>query len=276
MKVLREPLVVAGGAMCALLVAAAVLAPALAPFDPRAISGASLQGPSARHLLGTNDVGQDVLSQVLWGSRRSLSVAVGAGLLATVLGVVVGMGAALLGGMVDAVAMRVVDIFLALPLLPLLVLIGALAGPRTPALVLVIGLVSWPGIARLVRSRALSYRARGFVAAARGFGGGLPYVVRRHLAPPLAPVIAAGLVTATGRAVLMESGLAFLGLGDPTGVSWGLMLNRALLHPGLFLSPAWTWWVLPAGFAVTLTVMGFTLLAVGLEPLFNPRWRRVG
>jgi peptide/nickel transport system permease protein len=203
-------------------------------------------------------------------------VATSAALLATAAGVLVGMVAGLLGGAVDAAAMRMVDIFLALPVLPLLVLVGALVGPNTPVLVLLIAAVSWPGIARLVRSRALSYRSRGSVAAARGFGGGPLYVMRRHLVPPLAPVIAAGFVTVAGRAVLMESGLAFLGLGDPTGVSWGLMLNRALMHPGLFFTPGWAWWVLPPGFAITVSAMGFTLLAVGLEPLFNPRWRRFG
>lgn len=274
MRAMRSPLVVVGGAIVALLVGVAVLAPLLAPYDPRALSGASLLRPSARHLLGTNDVGQDILSQVIWGARSSLSVAVGAALLAVVVGVGVGTGAGLAGGWTDTAAMRVVDVVLALPLLPLLVLLAALAGARRSNLILIIGLTGWPATARIVRAQTLTLRRRGFVDAARGFGGGFPYVVRRHLVPALGPLIATGFVSVAAHAILVEAGLAFLGLADPTGVSWGLILNDALLHQGLYFTPLWTWWVLPAGFAVTLAVLGFTFVGVGLEPAFNPRWRR--
>ncbi|MBA2318601.1 MAG: ABC transporter permease [Euzebyales bacterium] len=274
MSVLRSPLSLAGAALLGGLLLVGALAPVIAPYDPHALAGEALEAPSSRHLLGTDGIGQDLFSRVLWGARTSLTVALGAAGLAMALAVLVGVTAALLGGAADTVAMRVVDVFLALPGLPLLVLVAAMVGANRLTLILLIGVIRWPELARVLRGQTLTLRQRGFVASARGFGGGLGWVLRRHLVPALAPLILAGFITVAGTAVLMEAGLAFLGLSDPTAVSWGGILNRALLQPGLYFTPAWTWWVLPAGFAITLTVLGFTFLAVGLEPALNPRWRR--
>lgn len=251
-----------------------LLAPVLAPQDPRALSGDALEAPSGDHLLGTNDIGQDVASELIWGARTSLTVAVGAGGVALVVAVLVGVGSALVGGWVDRAVMRLVDVLLGVPVLPLLVLVAALAGPSRMLIVLVIGSLAWPRMARVLRSQTLSLRQRGYVEAARGLGGGFFWVLRRHLVPALAPVLAANFVIIAGVAVLLESGLAFLGLGDPTAPSWGQVLNRALDHPGIYFTLAWTWWVLPPGIAITAAVLGFTFLAVGLEPRFNPRWDR--
>ncbi len=271
---LRSPLVLIGGGLLVVLTLAAVLAPSLAPYDPRALAGDSLQPPSRQHPLGTNNIGQDIASQIVWGARTSLTVAVGAATMAILVGIVVGISAGLLGGIADLVAMRVVDVFLAIPRLPLLVLVGALVGANRTTLILLIAVMTWPVVARLLRSQTLSLRRRGFVSAARGFGGGVGYVVRRHLLPAVAPIAASSFILIAGNAILLEASLAFLGLSDPTAVSWGLVLNRALLHPGLYFVDAWMWWVLPAGFAITLAVMGFAFLGVGLEPVLNPRWRR--
>ncbi|HWC09677.1 MAG TPA: ABC transporter permease [Acidimicrobiales bacterium] len=276
MSMRRSPLGVIGAVLIGVVAVVAALAPLLAPYDPHALAGDSLQPPSSRHLLGTNNLGQDLLSQIIWGARSSLVVAVAAATVAVVLGTAVGATAGMLGGVVDAAVMRVVDVALAVPRLPLLVLVAALAGASRTSVTLVIGLLTWPVVARLVRSQTLSLRGRGFIHAARGFGGGLPYIVRRHLVPALGPVLVATFVAISANAVLLEASLAFLGLGDPAGMSWGLILNRALLHPGLYFTSAWLWWVLPAGFAITLSVLGFTFLGVGLEPVLNPRWRRVG
>jgi len=135
----------------------------------------------------------------------------------------------------------------------------------------VIAFAGLPGIARILRSETKSLRTRGFVRASQGFGGGRNYIVRRHLVPGLGPLLVTRFVEWAGIAVFLQAGLAFLGLADPTGVSWGLMLNRAVEHPGLYFTSVWTWWVLPAGLAVTLAVLGFTLLGVGLETTLNPR-----
>jgi len=271
---LRSPLALAGVGLVTLLVVAAVLAPVIAPYAPDVPSGPSYASPSLDHPVGTNNLGQDMLSRLIWGARASLTVAVGAATLALAIGGVVGMAAGLVGGVVDTVAMRVVDILLAVPRLPLLVLVAALAGAGVLTVTVLIGLMFWPPMARIIRSRTLSLRGRGFVESARGFGAGLPYLIRRHLLSALGPLVAVEFVAVASNAVLLEASLAFLGLADPTAVSWGLDINRALAEPGIYFTSAWLWWVLPTGFAITLAIMGFTLLGVGLEPVLNPRWER--
>jgi len=265
MKKQRPVILILGAATVALLIFAAVLAPVISSFDPHAVSGDSFEPPSSQHLLGTNDVGQDIFSQIAWGARSSLVLALAAGSLALFLGVLIGAGAGLIGGFVDVLFMRTVDVLLALPGLPLLVLIVALAGPGRVVIIAAISFFAWPRIARIVRSQTLSLRSRGFVRAAQGFGGGPAYVLRRHVVRALGPLIGSNFIEVAGVAILLDAGLAFLGLGDPTMASWGLMLNRAETYPGVYYSPAWTWWVLPPGLAVTLALLGITFLWVGIE-----------
>jgi peptide/nickel transport system permease protein len=270
---LRSPMLIIGFVLVGLFVTVAVLAPVLAPYDPHAIAGDSFAHPSAGHLLGTNDLGQDILSQVIWAARYSLTVAVAAATLAVVAGVLVGVLAGLTGGVVDMVLMRAVDVFLGIPGLPLIILITALLGPNIGVLIFVVALAGWAPMARTLRSQTLTLRERGFVQFSQGAGGGPLYVLRRHLVPATGPLIVAHWVDWAGAAIFLESGLAFLGLGDPFRVSWGTILDRAFRHQGLFLGNLWAWWVLPAAAAITLAVIGFTLVGIGLEPVFN---RRVG
>jgi len=270
----RSPLLVIGLSVLGVLAVVAVAAPVLATHDPHAIAAHALERPSADHWLGTDKPGRDIFSQLVYGTRASLTVAVVSGSLAMTAAVLIGVLPTLVGGPVDAVSNRVVVFLLALPGLPLLVLIGALAGNRRVAVILVIGMLGAAPNARILRSQALSLRERGFIAAARGFGGGPLYVLRRHLVPGLGPLILVGFVNWAGLAIGLEAGLAFLGLGNPSGVSWGLMLNRALSEQNIYFSAMWTWWVLPAGLAIATTVLGFTFVGVALEPTLNPRWLR--
>ncbi len=271
MRALRSPLFVLGASLVGGFTLVALLAPLLAPYDPHALPGSGLEPPSAEHLLGTNLIGQDILSQLIWGARAALTVALGAASLALIVGVLVGVSAGLVGGVADTLAMRTVDVLLAIPVLPLAVLVAALTGASRVALILVLAFFFWPRISRIVRSQALTLRQRGFVEAAQGFGGGVPYLIRRHLVPALGPIIVTEFVIVSENAVALEAALAFLGLGDPIGVSWGLMMSNALAMPGIYFTPAWTWWVLPPGFAITLAIAGFAFLGVSLEPIINPR-----
>lgn len=270
----RSMLLVTGIAIVAVLAAVALLAPLIAPYEPQAIVGRSLEEPSSRHLLGTNDAGSDILSQLVWGSRSTLVVASAATALVLVIGVLLGLVAGLRGGLADVLVMRSADVVLAVPAIPLLIFIAALAGPSRTVAITSIGLLGWPQVARVVRSQALSLRQRGFIHAARGYGAGPLYVMRRHLVPALGPIIAANLAFMAGLAVTIEAGLAFIGLGDPTTASWGGILERALRHQAIYLTEMWLWWLVPAGAAITLAVLGFTFIGVGLEPRFNPRWTR--
>lgn len=263
-----------GATITGALALVALGGPALAPYDPQAVVGPSLVGPSAAHLLGTNDAGQDVLSQLLVGTRASLATGLIAAALAVVMGVLVGVASGLLRGWFDVVAMRTVDVLLALPALPLVILIAALAGPSRPTIVAVIALAGWPPISRIVRSQTLSLGSRGFVHAARGFGGGWWYLARRHVVPGVAPVIAATFVNWAAAAIVLEAGLAYVGLGDPSAVTWGSVLQRALNHNGIYAGAAWTWWVLPPGLAVTGAAVGLAFVGAALEPRSISRWRR--
>ncbi len=265
-------LLAVGAGLVGLLVIMAVFAPLLTPHDPSATSGPVLERPSAEHWMGTDVPGRDIFAQLVYGARTSLAVALIGASLAIAGATIFGVLPALLGGHADAVSARVVVFLLAVPGLPLLILIGSLAGENNVALILVIGFIGVAPNARILRSQTLTLRQRGFVTAARGFGGGPLYVLRRHLVPGLGPFIVVGFVNWAGLSIALEAGLSFLGLGDPTGVSWGRTLNRALEQQSIYFSDMWTWWVLPSGIAVTLAVLGFTFVGVGLEPNFNPRW----
>lgn len=267
----RSRAFVVGMAMLLTVVALGALAPWIAPYGPREIVGDSYEHPSADHLLGTNETGVDTLSRLVWGSRTTLVVAAATGAIVLAIGVAVGLTAGLRGGVVDTVLMRLVDIILGLPVLPLLIFVGALAGPSLSTSIGMIGLFLWPQTARVVRSQTLSLRNRGFVSSARGFGGGPFYVIRRHLVPGLGPVIAANLVFVAGLAVAIEAGLSFLGLGDPSAVSWGAELERAVSDEQIQIGSLWIWWLVPFGLALTFAIFGLSLVGVALEPRFNPR-----
>lgn len=252
----------------------AIAAPWLAPHDPNAYTSRPLQLPSPTHLLGTNDVGQDILSDLIYGARVSLLVGVLAATLTLGLSTLVGATAGYVGGFVDSCLMRLVDVLITLPRLPLMIVISAYAGASLQTIILVIGLLSWPQAARVIRSQVLSLRARSHVEAARLFGGGTLYVLGRHVVPAIGPILVAGFVGQAGHAVLLEANLAFLGLGDPALKSWGLSIRHAINVKGFYFGSQWLWWVLPAGLNLVLLLLGFTFLGVGLEALSNPRLRR--
>lgn len=273
-NVLRSPVMVIGLVLIGLLVAMAVLAPLLTTHNPKAISGRALEEPSGRHWLGTDVPGRDLFAQLLYGARTSLVVAVVAPALALLGAILIGVLPGLVGGAVDMVSNRLVVFLLALPGLPLSVLIASFAGNSDLAILVVVAFAGVAPNARILRSQVLALRQSGFIAAARGFGGGPFYVIRRHLLPALGPLLLVGFVYWASVSVGLQAGLSFLGLGDPSGTSWGLMINRALSQQSIYFSPMWTWWVLPPGFAITLALLGFSFVGVALEPTFNPRWLR--
>jgi ABC-type dipeptide/oligopeptide/nickel transport system permease subunit len=263
-----------GAAVLVLFLLVALAAPLLAPYDPHAFSGRPLERPGPAHPLGTNDAGQDILSELIYGARISLVVGLGAALGTVALGLLVGGLAGYAGGPLDALLMRLVDVMMTLPRLPLLILLAAFLGSGLGQTVAIISLLFWPATARVIRAQVQSQRTRGYIKMAHNFGGGAGYVLRRHILPSIAPLIAFGLVAAAGRAVAMEAGLAFLGLGDPTAKSWGLMMRFALNLPGLLLTDRWLWWLLPPGLCITLLILALTYVGMGLEGRLHPRLRR--
>jgi peptide/nickel transport system permease protein len=256
---------------CALV---ALFAPRLAGYRVTELAGEPLEAPSWGHLLGTNVVGQDVASQMVYGARMSLFIAIVAGGLTVFAGALVGMIAGWLGGKVDALMMRMVDVVLVIPSLPLLIVLGAYAGPSMTTIAIIIAATAWPPSARVIRSQVLSLRRRAHLQASVGFGARTPYVLRHHVLPDVGMILAAGFVGAASRAVMIEAGLAFLGLGDPTRASWGRLMRDAINFNALFNTDAWAWWLLPPAVAITTFLLGMTFLGLGLEQRINPRLAR--
>jgi len=255
-----------------LMVGVAVLAPILTPYDPYQQSTASLLPPSWGHWLGMNHVGQDIWSQLVYGARTSLLVGFGVGILSTLLGTVFGVSAALVGGLYEKFVMRIVDAFIVIPMIIIVILISAYIRPGIAALILLLSLLSWQGGARVIRAQALSLKERGHVAAARAFGANHFYIAWRHIVPDLGPILLVDFIYGVRRAVFMEAGLAFLGISDPTVVSWGMMMRDALSFSFL---DVWQWWLVPTGVALSLTIIGLTFVGHAAEPVIEPRLRGV-
>ena len=260
-----------GLTLTAVFVLVALAAPVISPYHPKCDVDASLQPPSAKHWLGTDDVGRDILSQVIAGTRVSLTVGVAAGLAATTLGVLVGLVAGYFGGMVDRVLMRAVDFFLALPRLPLLMLLAAYLGGGVWVVVTAFVLVAWAFPARVVRAQVLVERRRAYVISAELSGARWTYILRKHIAPSLAPLLLAIVLMECSHAIMAEAGLSFLGLGDPTRVSWGTIMHYAFAYPSLFLSRAWLWWALPPGLCLSMLLLALAFVSMSIESRLDPR-----
>ena len=217
------------GWFVATMVAVAVLAPLLAPQLPDAIDlAARRSGPGSLHWFGTDDLGRDVLSRVLYGARVSLSVGLASAAVALAIGVTVGLLAGWAGGVADSALMRLTDAALAVPRLPLLMIAGAIVEPTAVALAVLVGAVGWMETARVVRADALTLRDRPFIDAARATGAGDARILWHHLVPNIAPTIAVSATLAVGRGILLESALSFFGVGvRPPAASWGNMLHQA-------------------------------------------------
>jgi len=260
----------AGFVILLVMIVMAFLAPLIAPYDPHQQSTAALLAPSVSHLLGTNHVGQDIWSQLVFGARTSLLVGFGVGVLATLLGTIFGVSAALIGGLYERIVMRLVDAFIVIPMVIVIILVAAYVKPGILMFIVLLALLSWQGGARIIWAQALSQQEREYVAAARSFGAGKLYLAWRHIVPALGPLLLVDFIYGIRRAVFMEAGLAFLGISDPTMVSWGMMMRDALSFSYL---PVWQWWLLPTGIALSLTIVGLTFIGYAVEPIIDPRLR---
>ncbi len=271
---LRSPLGVIGASMLLITIVVALFAPLLAPYDPSQRVNVTpediLAPPDRQHLLGRDDAGKDVLSQLIYGARVSLIVGFTASFMSMFIGTAVGLIAGYFGGRVSNLLMRVVDFLMVIPDLPLMLVIIAIMGRGLLNIVLVIGLLGWTYTARLVRSQVLSVKERQFVLRARAVGASSLRIILRHILPQVLPLIIAQAVLDISVAILAESSLAFLGLGDPMLVSWGMMLNFAFERA--ISRQAW-WFLLPPGFAIVWVSLSLVLIGNTLETIVNPRLR---
>jgi peptide/nickel transport system permease protein len=259
--------------MLSAVVFMAVFAPVIAPYDPKEVVRVTIDdiyaAPSATHWLGTDDAGRDVLSNFIYGSRVSLIVGFFASFISIFIGSFVGIVAGFYGGRAENLLMRFTDIMLVIPDLPLAVVIVALTRPSLWNIIFVIGLLGWTGSARLVRSQTLAVKQRKFVLRARSIGAGNMHIIRYHIFPMVLPLIVVNTVLVISLAILNESTLSFLGLSDPTALSWGQMLNFAFTR-GAMSARAW-WALVMPGLGIVWAVLACTLLGQGLEQVLNPR-----
>ena len=259
---------VAGLVVVVFLAAMAILAPALAPYDPLALGDRALSPPSLRHPMGTDHLGRDILSAVLWGLRVSLVVGIGSALISVVQGIVIGAAAGYFRGRLDNLLMRATDAFMVLPTFFLILLVVSVFGASIWKLIALIGITNWPPIARLVRAEFLSLREREFILAARTVGVGHFMIMLRHILPNALPVVIPTISLRTAGAIITEASLSFLGVGDPNVVSLGQMLMHALQ----FMRMAW-WTAAFPGLTIFVIVLALNMVGDGLNDALNPRFR---
>lgn len=271
-RFVRNRLAVSGGILVSLLVFAAMFAPLISPYKPTSIDIENvLSPPSVSHPFGTDELGRDVLTRMLWGSRVSLKVGFVAVGISIFIGILVGSMAGFYGGRVDAVLMRFVDMMLAFPTFFLILAVIAILEPGIFTIMAVIGITGWMDVARLVRAEFLTLKERDFVLAARALGAGDLRIIFRHILPnALSPVFVAATFGVAG-AILVESSLSFLGLGvQPPSPSWGNILTAGKDN----IEVAW-WLSLYPGLAILITVLSYNLMGEGLRDALDPRlWQR--
>jgi len=269
----RNPMGFIGLGMLTFIIAVAVLAPVITPYDPKSTRNITSRDiynpPSSAHWFGTDDAGKDVLSSFILGSRVSLIVGFVAAFISIVIGGVVGIVAGFYGRRVENILMRITDIMLVIPDLPLMVVIIALTKPSLLNIIFVIGMFGWTTTARVVRSQTLSAKSRKYVLRARGIGAGNPHIILHHILPVVLPLLVVQAVLTVSAAILNESTLSFLGLGDPNAASWGQMLNFAFSR-GAMSSGAW-WALVAPGFGIVWVVLSLVLFGHGIERILNPK-----
>jgi len=267
-----EPLSLAGSLVVGLFLFVAVAAPVLAPYDPIKVNVlARLAGPSRQHLLGTDALGRDLLSRLLFGARWSLGGAIAVSVAVSIIGLTVGAACGYAGGWIDTVVMRVVDALLAFPTLLLALAIVGVVGPGLRSVLGGLVAVGWAGYARVVRSQVLAVREQEYIESARAAGGSAWHIVTRHVLPNVVSPVVVLATLEIGQLILALAGLSFLGLGaQPPTPEWGAMLNDGRV----FLLTAPQLMILP-GIAISLVVTGFNLLGDGFRDALDPHSRRI-
>ena len=264
----------AGLAILTVFVVLALFADVLVPEARLSVTeppGAPLEPPSSQFWLGTDELGRSVLDLVIQGSQISLLVGFLATAISMVIGALVGISAGYFGGGIGALLMRFTDWFLVIPFLPLAIVLGAILGRSLFVIALVIGLVTWAGTARVVRAQVLALKERPYVERARALGASNRQIIARHILPNVFPLIFANTILVVAVAILTETTLSFLGLGDPFRVSWGSILESAYAEGAISLG-AW-WYLVPPGVCVVLVVLGFTMCGYAFDEILDPRLR---
>jgi len=249
------------------LLALAFFPAAFTPYDPHERVALPLQKPSAANFLGTNDIGQDLFSELIAGTHASLLTGLTVAIFSIVIGTSIGLVSGYFGGWLDSLLMRITDLILVFPFIPLVILLSVYLGPSQRNIIIVLSLFFWAGPARLIRAQTLKMRGETYIEAARALGANPLQVMATHLWSGVRPLAIVQVVLVASASILAESSLSFLGLGDPSAKSWGSMLYFARAS-GAFISNSWKWWVLPTGLMITLSVLSLGMIGYSLEQRF--------
>lgn len=257
-----------------LLLTMAIFAPFLTTMPHHRSSGPALEPPGWPHIMGTDQLGIDIWAMIAYGARISLAVGIGTSLLAGVGGGMLGMVAGWKGGRIDGFIQRLMDVMLALPDLPSMIVIAAFFGSSLRNIILVLALFSWSRPARILRAGTLSLKEQPYIKMAAHYGAGTGYILKKHLIPELFPLLAISMIRLASMAIVTEASLAFLGLGDPASRSWGMIIHHAVNFQGIYLTSFWKWWLLFPWIFITLLVTALALLGRDLEGMADHRIRQ--
>jgi peptide/nickel transport system permease protein len=266
-----QKVAVVGTAVLAFFIVVAIAAPWIEPYSTTRQVGPVYAGPSAKHLLGLDDGGIDMLSEVIDGARVSMLVGFAAAAVAMLIGGGVGLLSGYFGGKTDVLLMRITDYFLVIPDVPLMIVAAAVFGRSLFNIIVIIGVIYWTSTARLIRAQVKSIRERVYVKRARALGGGHRRLLWNHITPQVAPLLVANTVLTIATAVFAETYISFLGLGDPSTISWGHLIQNSLTGGAIF-HKAW-WAIIPPGLCVTIVILAATMLGQAMEDALNPRLR---
>jgi peptide/nickel transport system permease protein len=272
---IRNKMGVAGLVILIVFALLAIFADVIVPEASLSVTnapGTPLEPPSGRFWLGTDELGRSVLDLVIQGSQISLLVGFLATGISMLIGALIGIMAGYFGGWGDVILMRLTDWFLVIPFLPLAIVLAAILGQSLFIIALVIGITTWPGTARVVRAQVLTLKERPYVERARALGAGHRQIISRHILPNVFPLIFANTILVVAVAILTETTLSFLGLGDPFSVSWGSILEAAFSEGAISLG-AW-WYLVPPGLCIVLVVLGFTMCGYAFDEILDPRLRK--
>ncbi|HQA98478.1 MAG TPA: ABC transporter permease [Clostridia bacterium] len=276
-KIWHHPQGQVGLILAGLLVFAAVAAPWITPFDPYDVTQRAEKGlaPGWPHLLGTSiSTGQDIFSMLIYGARVSLLVGIVTGLAIAFLGAFMGILAGYGGRFWDTLIMRLVDVMLVIPTLPLTIVLTNLFGKSYGMIIFIFTIFGWVGLARVIRSQVLVLKSSNYIKAAQLAGASRRYIMFRHILPGVSNLLIMSTALTSAGIMVAEAGLSFLGLGDPTAISWGKMLAEAQ-SGGALLFGHW-WWIIAPGIGIFLSVFAFMRIGLALEEVFNPRMKRSG
>lgn len=253
-----------GFVILAVFILIAVFAPVISPYDPYSSIAKPYLQPSREHILGTNDIGQDILSEIIYGTRTSIAIGFLSAAISLVLGTVLGLLAGWYGGILDRLVEKLIALFLTIPYIPSIIILSALTRPGPFTTSIVLGIMSWSGTARVVRSQTISIKSRDYIQTICAMGASDGYILRKHIMKELLPWLMYRMAARVKVGILSESSLSFLGLGSTTRKSWGTIIYYAQAKNSL-LTGAWKWWILPPGFCIVILSCALVMISYGAE-----------